>query len=381
VHRLVALDLPGGDAFLSALEACFAAGDAVLPVDQRLPKPAAARLFSELRPSVVIDAAGEHHLEGGRGTDDDDALVMPTSGTSGTPKGVVLTHAALAASAAATSARLGVDPTHDRWLCCLPLSHVGGMSVVTRSLATNTPVELHAGFDVRDVTAAVKGGVTLISLVSTALFRLDRATVDALRVIVLGGSAPPEALPDNVVTTYGLTESGSGVVYDGVPLDGVDVECAADGEILLRGPMVLRAYRDGTDPKDSRGFLPTGDLGAFGDDGRLRVFGRREDVIVSGGEKIWPTPVEQLLLSHPSISEVAIVGVPDPEWHQRAVACVVAAPGATLDLAELRELVRGELGSVHAPRELQLFDELPRTSIGKVRRSELSAAVLARSAT
>jgi O-succinylbenzoic acid--CoA ligase len=198
---------------------------------------------------------------------------------------------------------------------------------------------------------------------------------------VLGGSAPPEDLPGNVVTTYGLTESGSGVVYDGVPLDGVDVEIADDGEILLRGPMLLRAYRDGTDPKDSRGFLPTGDLGAVDEDGRLSVFGRREDVIVSGGEKIWPSPVEQLLLGHPGVEDAAVVGVPDPEWHQRAVACIVASPGTTVALAELRELVRGELGAVYAPRELQLFDELPRTSIGKIRRAELTAAVLARSAT
>jgi O-succinylbenzoic acid--CoA ligase len=381
VHRLVALDLPGGDAFLASLLTCFEAGDAVLPVDQRLPKPAAARLFSELHPDVVIDATGEHPLEGGRGTEDGDALVIATSGTSGVPKGVVLTHGALAASAAATSRRLGADAALDRWLCCLPLSHVGGLSVVTRALATNTPVEIHAGFDVNGVARAVKGGVTLISLVATALFRLEPETIDALRVIVLGGSAVPDGLPGNVVTTYGLTESGSGVVYDGVPLDGVDVKITDDGEILLRGPMLLRAYRDGTDPKDSRGFLPTGDLGALDEDGRLRVFGRREDVIVSGGEKIWPSPVEHLLLSHPSVKEVALVGVPDPEWHQRAVACVVASPGASVGLAELRDLVRSELGAVYAPRELQLFDELPRTSIGKVRRGELTAAVLARSAT
>jgi o-succinylbenzoate---CoA ligase len=381
VHRLVALDLPGGAAFLSALETAFAGGDAVLPVDQRLAKPAAARLFAELQPEVVIDADGEHRLAGGQGTDEGDALVMATSGTSGVPKGVVLTHAALAASAAATSARLGVDTTLDRWLCCLPLSHVGGMSVVTRALATATPLEVHDGFDVDEVARAVKGGVSLVSLVATALFRLEAETVEALRIIVLGGSAVPEGLPANVVTTYGLTESGSGVVYDGIPLDGVDVEIADDGEILLRGPMLLRTYRDGTDPKDRRGFLPTGDLGALGEDGRLRVFGRREDVIVSGGEKIWPSPVEQLLLGHPGVKEVALVGVPDPEWHERAVACIVASPGQRVVLAELRELVRSELGPVYAPRELQLFDELPRTSIGKVRRAELTAAVLARSAT
>lgn len=380
MRRLVALDLPGGETFRSALERCFEAGDAVVPVDQRLPKPAISRLFSSLGPSVVVDDGGEHHLEGGRSCDEGDALVMPTSGTSGEAKGVVLTHAGLEASALATSKRLGVDPLTDRWLCCLPLSHVGGISVVTRSLITATPLEIQPSFDADLLVASLARGTTLVSLVATALFRLDEATIDALRVIVLGGSAPPERLPANVVTTYGLTETGSGVVYDGAPLDGVEVELADDGEILLRGSMLLRAYRDGTDPKDARGFFPTGDLGAFDDSGRLVVYGRREDVIVSGGEKIWPSPVEQLLAAHPGVSEVALVGVPDPEWTERAVACVVTRPGAVVSLEELRDLVRNELGSIYAPRELHLFSELPRTSIGKLRRSELVADVRARSA-
>jgi O-succinylbenzoic acid--CoA ligase len=306
---------------------------------------------------------------------------MPTSGTSGEAKGVVLTHAGLEASALATSKRLGVDPVNDRWLCCLPLSHVGGMSVVTRSLLTATPLEIQPGFDKALLVASLARGTTLVSLVAAALFRLDDATIDSLRVIVLGGSAPPKRLPDNVVTTYGLTETGSGVIYDGLPLDGVEVELAEDGEILLRGQMLLRAYRDGTDPKDARGFFPTGDLGAFDDHGHLLVYGRREDVIVSGGEKIWPNPVEQLLATHPGVGEVAMIGVPDPEWTERAVACVVTKPGAVVTLEELRDLVRNELGSIYAPRELHLFDELPRTSIGKLRRSALLADLRARSAT
>lgn len=296
---------------------------------------------------------------------------MATSGTTGDPKGVVLTHDALAASARATSTRLRVDSGSDHWLCCLPLSHIGGMSVVTRALLTGTALSIHPRFD-RDATArAVREGVTLTSLVSTALSRLDENTIDALRVIVLGGAAPPASLPSNTVTTYGLTESGSGLVYGGVALDDVEIEIADDGEILLRGPMLLRAYRDGRDPKDARGFFPTGDLGRIDANGRLEVDGRREDVIVSGGEKIWPTPVEQILQRHPRIRDVAIVGMNDPEWQQRAVACVVAAPGGPLQLEDLRDLVREELGAVHAPRELALFDSLPRTSIGKIRRAEL----------
>jgi o-succinylbenzoate---CoA ligase len=378
VRRLVALDLPGGEGFRSALERCFANGDAVLPVDQRLPLPARQRLFSALGPGAIIDTTGEHSLDDGRPVEDGDALVMATSGTSGTPKGVVLTHTALEASTNATSSRLTVDPDADGWLCCLPLSHVGGMSVVIRALMTGTSLEIQPSFDEAGLKDAIEHGTTLVSLVSTALFRLDASTIESLRVIVLGGSAPPASLPANVVTTYGLTESGSGVVYDGVPLDGVEVEIAADGEILLRGAMLLRAYRDGTDPKDDRGFFPTGDLGAFDEQGRLLVFGRREDVIVSGGEKIWPVPVEQLLLSQPGIDEVAVIGIPDPEWGQRAVACVVASSRSKVQLEELRALVRKELGAIYAPREVQFFDALPRTSIGKIRRNELITEVTAR---
>jgi O-succinylbenzoic acid--CoA ligase len=240
---------------------------------------------------------------------------------------------------------------------------------------------VHPGFDAAAVTAAIRDGVNLISLVATALFRLDAVTVGALRYVVLGGSAPPEELPENVVTTYGLTETGSGVIYDGVPLGGVDLEVADDGEISLRGAMLLRAYRDGTDPKDARGFLRTGDLGKFDQHGRLVVYGRREDVIISGGENIWPVPVEQLLARHPGVAEVAVVGVKDPEWQQLAVACVVPRAGTTIGLEELRDLVREELGPFHAPRAVEFFDELPRTSIGKIKRGELIEAIERRRAT
>lgn len=375
MRRLVAVDLPGGPAFLEALQRYFDAGDAILPIDQRLPIAATKRLLAEFRPAAIIDSNGEHALKNAIPIDTGDALVMPTSGTSGTPKGVVLTHAALAASASATSARLAVDSKSDKWLCCLPLSHVGGMSVITRALITETALEVHPGFDLAAVTAAVRNGVTLTSLVATALYRLDAATVTALRRIVLGGSAPPRALPENTVTTYGLTETGSGVIYDGLALDGVDVEIADDGEIALRGDMLLRCYRNGTDPKNDRGFFRTGDLGEIDANGLLVVHGRRDDLIVSGGENIWPTPVEQLLQGHPALADVAVVGIPDPEWQHVAVACVVIKPGTEVRLEELRDLVRDELGAIYAPRHLEVFDELPRTSIGKIKRGDLAAEI------
>lgn len=375
MRRLVAVDLPGGNAFVSAVAKYFEAGDAVLPLDQRLSKPATEHLLATLCPSAILGPDGEVSLPRGIPVEDGDALVMPTSGTSGTPKGVVLTHSALVASALATSTRLAVNNAADHWLCCLPLSHVGGMSVVARALITDTPLSVHPGFDVAAVRKAVQEGVNLISLVATALFRLDLETINALRYVVLGGSTPPDALPENVVTTYGLTESGSGVVYDGFPLEGAEIELADDGEISLRGAMLLRAYRDGTDPKDSRGFFATGDLGAIDAHGRLLVQGRREDVIISGGENIWPAPVERILQRHPAVAEVAVVGIKDPEWQHVVVACVVAQPGGHVELEALRDLVREELSSFHAPRAVELFDELPRTSIGKIKRGDLVSEI------
>ena len=220
--------------------------------------------------------------------DDGDALVVATSGSTGAPKGVVLTHDAIAASAEATSRRLEVT-TDDHWLACLPLSHVGGLSVVTRALHTGTRLTVLPGFDA-DAVAAV--GATLVSLVATALRRIDPSI---FRTIVLGGSRPPADRPPNTVTTYGMTETGSGVVYDGVPLDGVEVRLDDDAEVWLRGPMLMRCYRDGSSPFDADGWLPTGDLGRWLDDGRLHVDGRRGDLIITGGENVWPEAVEAIL--------------------------------------------------------------------------------------
>ena len=367
--HLVAIDLPGGPAFVDALRREWDAGNAVLPIDRRLPGPARAALLDAMQPDRLIDEHGRHHRTG-PGVEAGDALVMATSGSTGAPKGVVLTHAAVAASAHATSRHLGIG-RGDRWLACLPLAHVGGLSVVTRAVITDTALEVHDGFDADRVEDAARRGATAVSLVATALRRIDAAL---FRVIVLGGARPPADRPPNTVTTYGLTETGSGVVYDGRPLEGVDVRIADDGEVLLRGPMMLRCYRDGSTPLDEDGWLRTGDLGRFLPDGRLHVEGRRGDMIVTGGENVWPDAVEAVLQQHPAVAEVAVAGVPDAEWGHRVVAWVVPAPGDPPTLATLRAWVGERLAAFQAPKELHLVRELPRTALGKVQRHVLQAS-------
>lgn len=366
--RLVAIDLPGGGAFVGALQRTWDRGDAVLPIDQRLPRAATAALLQAMGVAAVVDADGEHGLDGARPTEPGDALVMSTSGSTGIPKGVVLTDRALAASAEATSNRLDVH-TDDHWLACLPLAHVGGLSVVVRALHRGTALTVLPRFDAAAVTAAAAAGATHTSLVTTALTRIDPAIFTC---IVLGGSRPPDIRPPNTVTTYGMTETGSGVVYDGKPLDGVEVTIGADHEILIRCPMQLRCYRDGTTPVDADGWLHTGDIGRWLHDGRLHVDGRAGDLIITGGENVWPEVVEAALASHPLVAEVGIAGVDHPTWGQQVTAWVVPVDRhAAPTLAQLRDHLDDVLPGFMAPRALVLTDELPRTALGKLRRALL----------
>ncbi len=379
--ELVALDLPGGIGFVDALRAIWDTGDAAAPLDPRLPPIARQLLLDALRPTRIVGSDGDQHaLTDGIGVENGDALVVATSGTSGQPKGVVLTHDAISASAVATSARLGIEADRHTWMACLPLAHIGGLAVVTRSIITGTRLVVLPGFEAEAVEAAGRSGlVSHVSLVATALQRLDPSVFTC---VLLGGSRIPDALPANVVATYGMTETGSGVVYDGWPLDGVEIslgpssaDVAAGGEILIRAPMLLRCYRDGADgrvvgPDGARDWFATGDSGHLDDEGKLVVSGRIADVITTGAEKVWPDAVERILMAHPGVAEVAVWKRPDPEWGERVVAWVVPVEGGP-SLDELGQMVSDGMAPWAAPKELVLVDDLPRTAAGKVRRRAL----------
>ncbi len=369
MRRLVAIDLPGGQGFVKALQRIWDDGDAALPLDARLPAPARRALVDTMDAEAVVDTGGETATGAGRPVDDGDALVVATSGSTGEPKGVVLTHDAVAASARITSAALGVDPGRDRWLACLPPAHIGGLSVVTRALHTGTALEVHAGFDADAVAdAAARRGANLVSLVVTALGRVDAT---AFRTILLGGSAIPADRPANTVATYGMTETGSGVVYEGRALDGVEL-AIADGEILLRSPTLLRCYRDGSSPVNADGWLHTGDAGTLDPDGILSVTGRIAEVIVTGGEKVWPALVERRLSAEPWVARCAVVGRPDPEWGQRVTAVVQPTPGAAVPaLDEIRDQLAADLPRYALPRAIELVDGFAGTGSGKIRRDLL----------
>ncbi len=377
--RLIAVQLPPGDPQATAITGVWDAGDAVLPLDPRLPRRSRDAVLAALRPDQLLDDGGLHDLPAPARTEAGVAAVILTSGSTGAPKAVELTSAALFASATACLARIAAGPD-DRWLCCLPLHHIAGLQVLLRARLAEPAAVVHPRFDVAAV--AGEAGVTLLSLVPTMLGRLLDAGADVgrYRRILLGGAPPTPGLLTRarqagarVVVTYGMTETGGGCVYDGRPLDGVQAAVDDDGRIRLRGPVLFHGYRgdlSATNEVLRDGWLLTADLGRLTADGGLQVLGRADDVIISGGENVRAGEVAAALAEHPGIDEAAVVGRPDTEWGQRVVAFVVAA-GAAPTLDELRTFVCARLSGAHAPRELVVVDRLPRLASGKVDRLAL----------
>jgi O-succinylbenzoic acid--CoA ligase len=364
----------------------WAAGAALMPIDSRLPGPEADALLRLARPTVVVSAAGEElaaeRRNDGVPVDDGVILVVHTSGTAGDPKLVQFDRGAIDGAVAASTFALEATP-RDPWICCLPLAHVGGMLVLLRGVLLGAPVSVHPGFDPSLIGA--EPDVAFVSVVPTMLGRLLEARVDLtrFRAILVGGAhlwpdvrTRAERAGAHVIETYGLTESCGGVVYDGLPLPSVETRVNEDGGIELRGPMLTLGYRFDAAATEhaftADGWLRPGDAGEIDADGRLHVVGRIDDLINTGGEKVWPQEVESVIREHPKVAEVGVGGRLDPEWGQRVVAFVVPAdPAAPPTLEELRDFVSARIGRYKAPQELVVADELPRTVSGKLRRAAL----------
>ncbi|HET9770760.1 MAG TPA: fatty acid--CoA ligase family protein [Acidimicrobiia bacterium] len=381
----VAVLLPAPEAARAAV-GLWEAGEAVMPLDPAAPGPDLRRSLAALRPTAVIDRDGRHPAPGGIPVAAGVAAVLATSGTTAERKGVELTFAGLAASAAALASLPG-NP-EGGWLCCLPLHHVAGLAVVGRAWVNGLPVTVHAGFDAAAVGDAAGEGAAFVSLVPTMMQRLldhDPAAAARFEHVLLGGGPigagllqRARAAGATVSTTYGMTETWGGVVHNGHPLPGVELRLdgAAGpdgvGEILVRGPMLMRGYRlwpEGTAAAvDADGWYRTGDLGRFDPaaGGRLWVVDRIGDVVNSGGVKVSPTEVERVLAAHPSVVDVCVAGRPDPEWGQRIVAFVVpAVPGDPPPLDDLRAFARRHLPAAKLPRQVVILPAIPRTAGGK----------------
>lgn len=387
----VAIVLPPGLAFAQALHACLLLGAVAVPVDIRLSlaeQAVVARdatLFVEDPLPAEADGVTSEPV---RHDLDATALIVHTSGTTAAPRPVHLTYGNLLWSALGSAVTIGLDP-QERWLCALPLSHVGGLSILMRSAIYGTTAVVHERFETDRVLQALESErITLVSLVATTLARLLDAGLSAppsLRCALTGGGPVPASLVERsqaasvpVSLTYGLTETCSQVTTTpvaevgeagknaGPPLFCTRVRIAEDGEILIAGPTVAPTA------ELLEGWLATGDLGRLDERGRLQVIGRKADTIVSGGENVAPAEVEAVLEAHPLVLEAAVLGRDDEQWGEAVNAIVVVREGERIEVEELRSHCARALASYKVPKRFTLVSEpLPRTPSGKLLRREL----------
>jgi len=379
---LVAVTMPPGLGWFDIVAQTWAAGGAVLPIDDRLSAPERAALLDRARPTVLLEPDGVNRVDG-EPAEEGVALVIASSGTSGEPKLVQFDRQAIDAAVTASALAIGAT-ADDRWLCCLPLAHIGGLLVLLRGVLLGAPVTVLPGFDPAAIADEERSVFT--ALVPTMLRRLLDAEVDLSRFrrILMGGAHLPPRLREraetagvSLVEAYGLTESCGGVVYDGVPLPGVEMRVDSEGGIELKGPMVMLGYRFDAEATAAAftpdGWLRPGDAGEIDRDGRLHVVGRVDELINTGGERVWPREVEAAIRPHPKVADVAVGGRLDPEWGERVVAWVIPAdPAEPPTLEELRDFAAEAIARHKTPRELILVEALPRTFSGKIRRQALS---------
>jgi len=387
----VVVELPPGADHVILLHALMKLGAVLYPLDPRLTAAERDAAIADAAPALVVsgpeDAAGPEADLPLLGEHDLDAVHcrIRTSGTSGAARAVALTYGNHLWSAVGSAFKVGVDPV-DRWLCCLPLHHVSGQSILMRSVIYGTGAIVHEGFSVDRVGESLsRDDVTLVSLVPTMLVRLLETGIDLSgpRAILLGGGPVPiEVIGEaagrgaNVIQTYGLTEAASQVTTlepgeaprklgsAGRPLLTTHLRIQG-GEILVQGPTV------GPGLADEDGWLHTGDLGRIDDDGFLYVEDRIDDVIVTGGENVIPSEVEDVLVTHPGVAEAAAVARPDPEWQQAVTAVVVLNEGARPSADELRRHCATALAGHKVPKRFEFAPELPRTPSGKLLRRAL----------
>ena len=382
--ELVAVDLPPGPMWPEVVADLWNAGAVVLPLDRRLRAVERRAILDVASPTMVLEETGFTVFADGGPADGRLGAVVATSGTGGAPRLVELSRASLVAAIEVSASQLGITAS-DPWVLCLTPAHVGGLLVLLRGVMLGATVIVHERFDAARLVEEAPEGAC-VSLVPAMLAGLvgHGAALSRFGALLVGGGSLDEGLAAaardrgaRVVTTYGLTEACGGVAYDGRMLAGTDVRLrGTDRQIELRGPTLMEGYRH--DPGATAaaftvdGWLRTGDAGHLDDEGLLRVDGRVDDLIRTGGEKVWPDEVERALGDHPKVGDVAVAGRPDPVWGQQVVAFVVPRAGDDPpSLEELRDRVSRRIARFKVPRRLVVVSEIPRTADGKLLRAAL----------